>query len=185
MIGLVRRNFYFLRHGQTDFNAQGLSQGAIDIPLNAIGRAQAAAAAPILAERGIVGIATSPMKRAHETAMIVNETLNLPMMIEPDLREVIFGGQEGKPLAPWFAHWLDGTATPEGAESFEALTHRAAAAMARVLAYPGPLLIVSHGAFFRAVRALMRLDLDVISGNARPLHCAPVGQIWQVTPLDG
>jgi probable phosphoglycerate mutase len=184
-MGLAQRPFYFLRHGQTDYNAKGLSQGAIDIPLNAMGRAQAAAAAPILAERGIVGIATSPMSRAHETAMIVNETLNVPVIVEPDLREVIFGGQEGKPLAPWFADWLDGTATPEGAESFEALTRRAAAAMARVLAHPGPLLIVSHGAFFRAVRALMRLELDVISGNAQPMHCAPVGPVWQVTPLDG
>jgi probable phosphoglycerate mutase len=183
MLGLPLWPFYFVRHGQTDFNAQGLSQGAIDIPLNEVGRAQAEAAAPVLAGRGIVGIATSPMLRAHETATIINATLNLPMMVEPDLREVIFGGQEGKPLVPWFSGWLDGTLTPEGAESFEALTERAASVMARVLAHPGPLLIVSHGAFFRSVRALMGLELDVISGNARPMFCAPMGRIWQATPL--
>ena len=33
--------FWFLRHGETDWNAQNLSQGAVDIPLNETGLAQA------------------------------------------------------------------------------------------------------------------------------------------------
>mgnify|MGYP003704279353 CR=1 FL=1 len=41
---LENRPFWFLRHGETDWNAQGLSQGNVDIPLNATGRAQAVAA---------------------------------------------------------------------------------------------------------------------------------------------
>ncbi|MCF3947412.1 histidine phosphatase family protein [Acidiphilium sp. AL] len=180
---MPRVKFWFLRHGQTDYNARGLSQGAADIPLNDTGRAQARDAAPLLAGRGIAGIATSPMQRARETADIVNETIGVPILVEPDLREVVFGGMEGQPLHPWFGEWLDGRFTPDGAESFADITRRAAEAMGRVLAHPGPLLVVSHGAFFRALRGLMRLDLDGRTENARPILCEPIGQDWRATPV--
>ena len=42
---LARIPFWFLRHGETDWNAQGISQGNVDIPLNATGLAQARSAA--------------------------------------------------------------------------------------------------------------------------------------------
>jgi probable phosphoglycerate mutase len=32
---------YFLRHGQTDYNAARRIQGSLDVPINATGRAQA------------------------------------------------------------------------------------------------------------------------------------------------
>ncbi|HET9147903.1 MAG TPA: histidine phosphatase family protein, partial [Acetobacteraceae bacterium] len=152
---LPRRGFWYLRHGQTDWNAAGVSQGAVEVPLNETGRAQARAAASILAGRGIVEIIASPMGRARETAEIVNQVLNLPLSFEPELREVRFGEQEGQKLAPWFQDWLDGKVTPPGAESFAELSARAEHAMSRVLARPGPVLIVAHGAIFRAIRGLM------------------------------
>jgi broad specificity phosphatase PhoE len=182
-MALPRVPFWFLRHGQTDYNARGLSQGAVDIPLNENGIAQAHCAAPLLAGRRIVGIVASPMQRARVTAEIVNETLGLPISLEPDLREVVFGGMEGKPLHPWFAQWLDGTATPAGAESFADITARAEMVVGRVLAAPGPLLIVSHGAFFRALRGLMGLELDVMTENATPILCEPAGHGWRATAL--
>ena len=183
-MALPRVAFWFLRHGQTDYNARGVSQGAVDIPLNETGLAQAHRAAPLLAGRGITAIVASPMQRARVTAEIVNETLKLPISLEADLREVVFGGMEGQPLHPWFAQWLDGTATPEGAESFAEITVRAGLVLGRVLsATPGPLLIVSHGAFFRAVWGLMGLELDVPTTNATPILCEPVGQGWRATAL--
>ncbi len=182
-MGLPRVNFWFLRHGQTEYNARGVSQGSVDIPLNETGIAQAHRAAPLLAGRGIVGVVTSPMQRALVTAEIVNQTLNLPMTIEPDLHEVVFGGMEGQPLYPWFSAWLDGTATPDGAESFADITERAGLVMGQVLRAPGPLLIVSHGAFFRALRGLMGLDLDVRTENAVPILCEPIGNEWRATAL--
>lgn len=48
--------FWFLRHGETDWNAEGLSQGRTDIALNKVGIAQAERAARTL--QGIGGIAT-------------------------------------------------------------------------------------------------------------------------------
>src|SRR5690242_19897803 len=51
--------FWFLRHGETDWNAQGLSQGNVDIPLNKVGLEQARRAARTLeGQRGEDRIAT-------------------------------------------------------------------------------------------------------------------------------
>jgi probable phosphoglycerate mutase len=177
--------FWFLRHGETDYNAKGLSQGALDISLNETGRAQAKAAAPLLAGRGIVQILSSPMIRTRETTAIVNETLNLPVHFEPELREVIFGGMEGKPLMPWFVDWMEGRATPEGAESFAALSQRVRVVLGRILRLPGPVLIVAHGGVFRAVRDILGLSREGLTPNAQPLYCAPGEQGWQVTPAIG
>ncbi len=178
--------FWFLRHGETDYNAKGLSQGALDISLNETGRAQAKAAAPLLAGHGIVQILSSPMIRTRETTAIVNETLSLPVAFEPDLREVIFGGMEGKPLSPWFLDWMEGRFTPEGAESFAELTARVRGVLARILRLPGPVLIVAHGGVFRAVRDILGLSREGLTPNAQPLYCEPGPQGWRITPsLDG
>jgi len=175
--------FWFLRHGETDYNAKGLSQGALDIDLNEAGRAQARKAGPRLVGQGIVSIFASPMRRTVETAAIVNESLNLPTTYEADIREVVFGGMEGKPLHPWFLEWMEGRFTPEGAETFAALTARAAGAMARILANPGPVLIVAHGGIFRALRDLMGLTREGLTPNATPLHCTPSAAGWQIKTL--
>jgi len=181
-LALPEAPFWFLRHGETDYNAKGLSQGAIDIALNDAGRGQAGRAGPLLAGRGITAVYASPMLRTRETAAIVNETLGLEVIFEPDLREVIFGGMEGKPLQPWFTEWMEGRSTPAGAESFAEVTARAAAVMERLLAVAGPILIVSHGGVFRAIRDLMGLAREGLTPNAMPLFCEPALNGWRVTP---
>jgi probable phosphoglycerate mutase len=173
-MALAGTPFWFLRHGETDYNAKGLSQGALDISLNANGRAQAEAAAPLLAGRGITAIISSPMLRTRETTEIVNQSLHLPVTFEPALREVVFGGMEGKPLSPWFTSWMDGSYTPAGAESFAELTARIEAVLNRLLALPGPILIVAHGGVFRAIRQLMNLTAEGLTPNAVPLFCEPL-----------
>jgi probable phosphoglycerate mutase len=178
--------FWFLRHGETDYNAAGLSQGALDISLNANGRAQAERAGALLAGRGITHILASPMRRTRETADLVNASLRLEVAYEPDLREVVFGGMEGQPLLPWFPEWLEGRFTPAGAESFAELLERVAAALARGLAArPGPPLIIAHGGVFRAIRDLMGLPREGLTGNAVPFYCAPEGGGWRVTSPEG
>ncbi len=177
--------FWFLRHGETDYNAAGLSQGALDIELNATGRAQAERAGPLLAGQDITAIVSSPMLRTRETTDIVNEFLRLPVSYEADLREVIFGGMEGQPLLPWFPEWLEGRYTPDGAESFSALTGRVEAALSSVLeAQPGPLLIIAHGGVFRAIRDLMGLPKEGLTRNAVPLYCQQGEEGWLITSPD-
>jgi probable phosphoglycerate mutase len=165
--------FWFLRHGETDWNAQGISQGNVDIPLNATGIAQARAAAEKLRNRGIATIVASPLSRARVTAQFVGEALGLPVALDPDLREVAFGVQEGQQMSGWFAHWVSGEFTPEGAETFAALRRRAVAAANRATAQPPAVLVVAHGALFRSLRAAMAIEPNMRTQNAVPIFCEP------------
>ena len=179
--------FWFLRHGETDWNAQNLSQGNVDIPLNETGLAQARSAALLLRDKGIKAIISSPLSRAKVTADIAAAQLNLPVEIDEGLREVAFGVQEGKPMSEWFTHWVDGLLTPDGGESFPSLTTRAVAAINRCIARPPIVLVVAHGALFRAMRGAMGHEPNVRTRNAVPVWCEPPAKgsdVWGITYAD-
>jgi broad specificity phosphatase PhoE len=165
--------FWFLRHGETDWNAQNLSQGNVDIPLNPTGLAQARTAAGQLRGRGITSIISSPLSRARVTAEIAGEALGLPVEFDPDLHEVSFGVQEAQPMSEWFTDWIAGHVTPEGAETFVDLRRRAVKAVSRALERPPVILVVAHGALFRALRAEMGVEPNLRTRNAVPLWCEP------------
>jgi broad specificity phosphatase PhoE len=165
--------FWFLRHGETDWNAQGISQGNVDIPLNATGIAQARGAAEKLRTRGIATIVASPLSRARVTAEFVGEALGLPVALDADLREVAFGVQEGQAMSGWFADWVSGAFTPQGAETFATLRRRAVAAVDRATALPPVVLVVSHGALFRSLRSAMGIEPNMRTQNAVPIFCEP------------
>jgi broad specificity phosphatase PhoE len=179
--------FWFLRHGETDWNAQDLSQGAVDIPLNETGLAQARSASLLLRGRGIRSIISSPLSRAKVTADIASAQLGLPVQIDDGLKEVAFGVMEGKPMSEWFQPWVDGLLTPEGAESFPTLTKRAVAAVNRSIARPPVVLVVAHGALFRALRGAMGHEPNVRTRNAVPVWCEPPADgtgVWGLTYAD-
>ena len=165
--------FWYLRHGETDWNLRGLQQGSNDIPLNETGLAQARQAAERLRDKGIRSIVASPLSRARVTAGIVGEQLGLPVFIDPDLREVSWGIHEGTGMADWFDDWIAGHATPEGAESFDALRRRVVAGLNRAATHPPAVLIVAHGGVFRAVRAAMKLEMAARTRNGIPIQCTP------------
>jgi broad specificity phosphatase PhoE len=171
---LTRVAFWFLRHGETAWNALNLSQGRVDNPLNEEGLAQAYAAAALLKNRGIASIISSPLIRARVTAEICGEALGLPVSFDEDLQECSFGVQEGQPIfSEWFTNWVAGTFTPEGGESFPALRVRSAIATNRAVTNVPVVLVVAHGAFFRGLRAEMGLTASVRTKNAQPLFCEP------------
>jgi probable phosphoglycerate mutase len=178
--------FWYLRHGETDWNAQNLAQGNVDTHLNERGLQQARDAAALLSGRGIVSLVASPFRRAHQTAEIVAAALGLPIQTEDDLHEVGFGVMEGKPmLADWFNDWVAEKSTPEGGETFAELRIRAVGALNRALDRPAPVLVIAHGALFRALRSAMGLAPDVRLANASATHCAPPpvpGEPWVLTP---
>ncbi|MBR0682020.1 histidine phosphatase family protein [Roseomonas eburnea] len=176
--------FWFLRHGETDWNAEGRSQGRTDIPLNTVGLAQARRAAMAMVDQGIVTIVASPLSRALKTAEIVAEALNLPVATDPGLMEVAFGTEEGKPMGDWYDDWIEGNYTPDGAETFRALLARGVEAVNRATTLPGPVLVVAHGALFRALRLALGHEPNVRTPNALPILCTPPasGTAWEITP---
>ena len=94
---------YFIRHGQTDWNAERRIQGHLDAPLNDTGRGQAARNGSVLA--GMIGdpnafeYVSSPLSRASETMEIVRRALGLDpkaYRTDPRLREFNLGDWQGK-----------------------------------------------------------------------------------------
>lgn len=84
-----------VRHGETDWNAQGKIQGTADIPLNKAGARQAAQCGAYLTGADWDLIVTSPLQRARRTAEIINETLGLPLIEMEQFAEKHFGDAEG------------------------------------------------------------------------------------------
>lgn len=83
------------RHGRTEWNATGRFQGQADIELDAVGRQQAAAAAPVLAGTSPVRLVSSDLKRAYATATALAELTGLRVETDPRLREIHVGSWEG------------------------------------------------------------------------------------------
>ncbi len=93
---------YFVRHGETDWNAQKRIQGHQDIPLNEVGRRQASEAGTCLGwlnrEIATFDFIASPLMRARETMKILRGALGLvPDSYRQDdrLQELSFGRWEG------------------------------------------------------------------------------------------
>jgi probable phosphoglycerate mutase len=80
-----------VRHGETTWNAEGRVQGQTDIPLSAVGHAQARAAAAILARHDFSAIYSSDLLRVRQTAEPAAQRLALPVVLDPQLRERHYG----------------------------------------------------------------------------------------------
>src|SRR5690606_10907779 len=103
---LTRTPFYFLRHGETDWNRRRIMQGHTDTPLNACGVEQAKSIARDIADLEIATICCSPLLRARQTAAEVNAPLNRPVVIIDALKECAFGVYEGEPSnGAWRDSW--------------------------------------------------------------------------------
>jgi hypothetical protein len=98
---MLQRSFYFLRHGETDWNKEGRVQGHTDIPLNDTGRSQAEQVVCILARTPIHRIVVSSLSRAYETASIVNAALQKPLAVDEGLKERHFGDFEGLKISEY------------------------------------------------------------------------------------
>ena len=94
---------YFVRHGETDWNAVGRYQGQSDIPLNDKGRGQAAgnglALKARLADPHALDFVASPLSRTRETMELVRRAMGLPAdgyRTDRRLMEVHYGSWEGQ-----------------------------------------------------------------------------------------
>jgi broad specificity phosphatase PhoE len=173
---------YYIRHGETDWNAQGRLQGGRDIPLNDLGRKQAVEAGGILggllarAGRSAPSLSyvASPLGRARRTMELVRGALNLPPQdyaLDDRLREIGYGRWEGSTFAQMRASdpelfakrradkW---TVPPPGGESY-------AEVQARVRDWYDGLtadtVAVAHGGTARALTVALAIKTSAIAAD--------------------
>jgi probable phosphoglycerate mutase len=106
-----------VRHGETAHNADGFVQGRADVPLNELGRRQAAALAECLRPHTPEVVVSSPLERARDTAEVIAAIHGLSVTIEPDLAEMDVGemeGLSGPQMRERFPEFLARWAGPEG-----------------------------------------------------------------------
>lgn len=152
----VRRAF-FVRHGETDYNAERRIQGHLNVALNETGHLQAAALATYLADVPLGAIYSSDLIRAYQTAEPIAEKQGLPIHTDERLREInlgVFQGMTGDELrrsphhADAYEMWRsDDTYAPSGGESYDQLGDRTLAAFEQICQESGAetVLIVTHG----------------------------------------
>jgi probable phosphoglycerate mutase len=176
---------YAIRHGETDWNLQGRIQGQLDVPLNALGRAQAQAAARALAAelagRRPTALLASDLERAYSTAQAIGTALGgLPAQVELRLRERRFGIFQGLSFDEVEARhpeahrqWRErvpGFAPPGGGESLESVHARVAAVLADCVRWYGDddeavVILVAHGGVLDSVYRLAHgIGLDAPRG---------------------
>ena len=160
----LRPPIYFIRHGETDWNVQGLIQGWTDTALNARGHVQARAIAQALIAipefSPDFNFVASPLLRARQTMGYMAEALGLEppqIALEPAVRELGFGVWEGKPFwelkaSPVYpAHPEDRYAwRPVNGESYEDGHTRLNAWLDTL---DRPTVVVAHGAIGRCLIA--------------------------------
>ncbi len=187
---------FLIRHGETDWNAEGRLQGGRDIPLNDVGRVQAEEAARKLREleprAEDLHYLCSPMSRARETMEILRRAIGLHpahYAVDERLRELTFGDWEGRTWREVRAadperararekgKWA--YAPPKG-ESYRMLMERV---MPVFQALDRPSVVVSHGGVMRSALAGFGLEppreaesLDIWQGKI--LLIADGGYRW-------
>ncbi len=180
---MIAHTLYFIRHGETDWNAEGRLQGQRDIPLNDLGRVQAAEAGVILKtlhpHPEDLDWWVSPLLRTRETAERARDAIGLhPPYFRTDerLKELTFGRWEGmtwKEVRRTDAGGAAGrerdkwNAVPPEGESYAMLTERVRSFLT-VLRQDS--VLVSHGGVARALMAMI--------GGYAP-HRAATEDIWQ------
>lgn len=159
----------FVRHGQTDWNAEGRLQGQHDIPLNDHGRGQARGngrkIAALLSDPASFDFVSSPLHRTRETMELMRGAIGLdPGAYRTDERlvEVCFGAWEGSTLAELQrtdpvrlaerdADKWNFIPPGDNAESYEILSWRVGSWLSAVRE---PTICVCHGGVVRAIFVL-------------------------------
>lgn len=174
-----------MRHGETDWNAFGLTQGSTDIPLNDTGRRQAADTGTLLAEEPWDALVASSLGRAIETAEIIGTHTGLSdIAVESRLVERGFGPAEGM-RAEERKRMFPDKVIP-GAETWEEVKVRTLEALEWIAAeYRGQRVIaVSHGGTILNVLAELSDGLyapgSVVLENASMNLLEHDGERWRV-----
>jgi broad specificity phosphatase PhoE len=156
---------YLIRHGETDWNMEGRWQGHADVPLNAIGRRQAALLARRLQTNSVRfdAIYSSDLARAYQTAWELGAAVRVAVQLLPPLREIDLGAWSGLTYEEIREHFpteaaliAQGQDIPRGGgETLSALRKRVVEAVDAICAHHDgeTLALVTHGGCIRMLLA--------------------------------
>ena len=157
---------YMMRHGETDWNKQHLWQGRTDIPLNENGRYVAE-----LTREGMKDIPFDvafcrPLSRAKETAQIILQGRDVPLIADKRIIELGFGPYEAKDMRQLDDNMKiyftapDKYQGPEGVETFEEVLARVNSFLEELIHNPkyqdSTILITAHGGTLRGLTCALR-----------------------------
>ncbi len=161
---IIKKEFYFVRHGQTDGNAAEIKQDHGDISLNATGREQARMIEPIIASLPVKTICYSPLKRAKETRELACASLTATHAEVINLSEC--NTQIWQEMTALGKH-----AKATSREPVYSFMQRVLKGINEALSCHGPVLIVAHGGIHWAACCLMEIDQhDWIIDNCIVTH---------------
>jgi broad specificity phosphatase PhoE len=165
--------FYFMRHGQTDWNREHRLMGNIDVPLNAFGEQEAIEAVDNLKGLQINRIISSPLLRAWKTADIISDYYKLSVETNSCFTETNWGDLEGTSNVDnqYFTQWRKGI-TLNNAESFDTVKQRVAKGLQHYLTMEESLLIIAHGGVYWALLHLLDLPFHDIT-NCEVIYFSP------------
>lgn len=196
-VTIPRVPFYFVRHGETDYNKENKIMGTIDIPLNSMGLEQAHVVAKAIAHLEISHIVSSPLKRALQTAEVIAATIDKPITVVDKLTQNYLGIWEGRSKTELFnetgvdnlfEYWKNGGHL-ENAEPWPDFVSRVAAALSSVLtdnAHAKPILIVSHKPVYWAISHILNAHIvEVEAKNCGVYFFRPAldSDQWEVETL--
>ena len=169
---IIRKPFYFMRHGLTDWNFEGLCQGQVDVPLNDTGVRQAYE--NIVQQHEITHVFYSPLKRASQTAEIVSKFISATKIEMIEIQECNFGNRQGK---PWKLNsWADLKTLdyPKG-ETWQEFEERVVKGINIGLQKNKP-LFVAHAGVYTVLTDLLKLSLEQL-GNCTLIRFVPVNGV--------
>jgi probable phosphoglycerate mutase len=143
-----------VRHGETEWSANGRHTSRTDLSLTAEGRLRAAELAPELHSVAFSLVLTSPLRRARETCELAG--FGSVAEVDEDLREWDYGDYEGlttpeiRAQRPDWSLWRDGC---PGGENPSDVAARADRVLARLRAASGDALVFAHGHILRVMTA--------------------------------
>lgn len=157
-----KKKILIVRHGSTEYNDRDILQGCIDNPLNANGETEVKSLSEYLCNETIDVIYSSPLKRAMQTAEIINAHHGAPVRPLDIFREIDLGDWEGlnyqfvrTEYQSFHEKWIiDPALSIPGGESFLQVVERVESGLKDVLdADERSVLISGHATVNRALAA--------------------------------
>lgn len=153
---------YLVRHAETTQNAAGFLQGMQNFQLSALGHKQTELLAKHLKNIPFVAAYASTLDRARDTAKVIADEKNIPLICTSDLCELDYGIYEGMPHTE-FRKIRDAVSIPfeelqyEGGEHYQSAIARAKKFLQEIKnKHQGEhILVVSHGSFLRVLFSVL------------------------------